>query len=60
MTKHIVRFEREKETRNTIRYHELPETTDGPSVVGTLYVSKVALELLGNPKSLKVTIESDK
>ncbi len=31
--------------------------TDAPPVVGTLYVQKYALNRLGNPDSLRVSIE---
>jgi len=34
-----VKFEREKETKNTIKYHEVGEQGK-PSIVGTLYLQK--------------------
>ncbi len=49
-------FERERETKNTIRYEE--QVTDAPPVVGTLYLQKYALNRLGNPDCLRVTIEA--
>lgn len=49
-------FEREKETKNTIRFQEL-ENGDGPKVVGTLYLQKYAVKKLGNPEKLRVTLE---
>lgn len=58
MTKHIVHFEHERETKNTVRYSELPEMET--PIVGKLYVNKKAVELLGRPKLLKVTIEADR
>ncbi|MSQ41258.1 MAG: hypothetical protein EXR55_06365 [Dehalococcoidia bacterium] len=44
-----------RETKNTIRYVEEAESHP---LVGTLYVHKAAVSLLGNPKRLKVTIEA--
>jgi hypothetical protein len=49
-------FERERETKNTVRYEE--QVTDAPPVVGTLYLQKYALNRLGNPECLRVTIEA--
>jgi hypothetical protein len=49
-------FERERETKNTVRYEE--QVTDQPPVVGTLYLQKYALNRLGNPELLRVTIEA--
>ena len=47
-------FKKDKETKNTVRY---AEQGDEP-VVGTLYLQKSAVEKLGNPDTLKVTIEA--
>ena len=49
-------FQRERETKNTVRYEE--QVTDAPPVVGTLYLQKYALNRLGNPDRLRVTIEA--
>ena len=49
-------FQRERETKNTVRYEE--QVTDAPPVVGTLYLQKYALNRLGNPDCLRVTIEA--
>ena len=49
-------FQRERETKNTVRYEE--QVTDAPPVVGTLYLQKYALNRLGNPDGLRVTIEA--
>jgi len=49
-------FQRERETKNTVRYEE--QVTDAPPVVGTLYLQKYALNRLGNPDYLRVTIET--
>ena len=40
-------FQRERETKNTVRYEE--QVTDAPPVVGTLYLQKVDLLLGGSP-----------
>jgi len=48
-------FEKEKETKNTVRFQER-ERDDGPPIIGTLYVQKYALKQLGNPETLTVTI----
>ncbi|HDD24855.1 MAG TPA: hypothetical protein ENF52_05410 [Chloroflexi bacterium] len=50
-------FEVEKDTKNTRRYQE--KATDGPPVIGTLYVQQWALRKLGQgdlPDRLRVTI----
>ena len=49
-------FQRERETKNTVRFEE--EVTDAPPMVGTLYLQKYALNRLGNPDCLRVTIEA--
>lgn len=49
-----ITFEKEKETKNTIRFSEKVE--DSPPVIGTLYVQKWALKQIGNPESIEVTI----
>jgi hypothetical protein len=49
-------FQRERETKNTVRYEE--QVTDAPPIVGTLYLQKYALNRLGNPDCVRVTIEA--
>jgi hypothetical protein len=49
-------FERERETKNTVRFEE--QVTDAPPVVGTLYLQKYGLNRLGNPDCLRVTVEA--
>ena len=49
-------FQRERETKNTVRFEE--QVTDAPPVVGTLYLQKYALNRLGNPDCLRVTVEA--
>jgi len=43
-----LRFQRERETKNTIRYQELAKDSD--YVVGSLYVRKAELARLGDPR----------
>ena len=51
-----LRFERERETKNTIRYQELTE--DGEHIVGSLYVRKAELARLGDPRELTVIVRA--
>lgn len=53
MTEKIIQFEYEKETKNSVRYQELPEPGEAP-VMGTLYVQKW---FAGNTKNLQITIQ---
>lgn len=48
-------FEYERETKNTVRFTE--KIGENPAIVGTIYIQKYALNKLGNPKKIKVTIE---
>lgn len=52
----ILRFERERETKNTIRYQELAK--DSEYVVGSLYVRKPELAGLGDPSELTVIVRA--
>lgn len=54
-----LRFEVEKETKNTIRFKEVTEDIMDPGAIGTLYVQKSALKAIGFTidKSLEVTLE---
>lgn len=49
-----LRFERERETKNTIRYQELAE--DSEYVVGSRYVRKAELARLGDPHELTIIV----
>jgi hypothetical protein len=52
MEKHTLRFTREKETKNTVRFEE--NVAEGkPPVIGSLYVQKWAV---GSEESIDVTI----
>ncbi|WED27270.1 hypothetical protein L3V77_03270 [Vibrio sp. DW001] len=53
MTKKVVQFEYEKETKNSVRYKEVPEEGTAP-ILGSLYVQKW---FAGNSKSLEITID---
>ncbi|SFG80059.1 hypothetical protein [Neptunomonas qingdaonensis] len=53
MSKVVVTFEYEKETKNSVRYQEVPEEGKAP-IMGSLYVQKW---FAGNTKSLEITIE---
>ena len=52
-----LRFVREKETLNTMRYKEAPLPGE-PAVVGSMYLRKDAYEALGEPVVLSVMIEA--
>jgi len=54
-------FKVEKDTKNTRRYQE--EATDGPPIIGTLYVEQWALRKLTGgdlPERVRVTVTVDK
>ena len=53
MLKKVVKFEFEKETKNSVRYKEIPDEGTAP-IVGALYVQKW---FAGNSKSIEVTID---
>ncbi|MDX1694956.1 MAG: hypothetical protein R3208_14410 [Ketobacteraceae bacterium] len=53
MSKKVLQFEYEKETKNSVRYKEVPEEGVAP-VMGTLYVQKW---FAGDSKSIELTID---
>ncbi len=53
MSNRVVKFEYEKETKNSIRYKEVPEEGTAP-IVGSLYIQKW---FAGNSKSIEITID---
>lgn len=53
MTKKTVKFEYEKETKNSVRYQEVPESGQAP-IMGTIYVQKWFAE---DSKILEITID---
>jgi hypothetical protein len=50
----LLTFQRERETKNTVRYEEV--VSDMPSVVGTLYLQKWAHHRLGEPEVITVSV----
>lgn len=53
MTTAVVNFEFEKETKNSVRYKEVPNAGQ-PPIVGSLYVQKW---FAGSTKNLSITID---
>ena len=53
MSKQVVKFEYEKETKNSVRYKEVPEEGTAP-IVGSLYVQKW---FAGSSKNIEITID---
>lgn len=53
--KYVLKFVREKETKNTTKFQEQPEKGK-PAVIGALYVQKFAA---GDATELVVTIEAE-
>ena len=49
----LVKFEIEKETKNSVRYKEVPAEGQ-PPIIGSLYVQKW---FAGNTRTLELTIE---
>ena len=54
MSKKTVKFEYEKETKNSVRYQEVPEDGMAP-IMGTLYIQKW---FAGNSKTIEKQGES--
>ena len=52
MTAKVIKFEIEKETKNSVRYKEVPAEGEAP-VVGSLYVQKW---FAGTAKTMEVTL----
>ncbi len=52
MTDKTIKFEFEKETKNSVRYKEVPEVGQ-PPIVGSLYVQKW---FAGTSKNIEVTL----
>ena len=53
MSKEVISFEFEKETKNSVRYKEVPVEGKAP-IVGTLYVQKW---FAGDTKNLEIIID---
>lgn len=52
MTDKTIKFEFEKETKNSVRYKEVPEEGQ-PPIIGSLYVQKW---FAGTSKNIEVTL----
>lgn len=53
MSKRVVKFEYEKETKNSVRFKEVPDEGNAP-IVGSLYVQKW---FAGKSKTIEITID---
>lgn len=53
-----IRFEFERETKNTVRYQEVGNSADADKAVGTLYIQKSVLDD-PYPKAVIVTIKPE-
>ena len=53
MSEKVIKFEIEKETKNSVRYKEVPVEGEAP-VVGSLYVQKW---FAGSAKTMEVTLK---
>ena len=53
MWKKVVMFEYEKETKNSVRYKEIPEEGSAP-IMGTVYVQKW---FAGDSKLIEISID---
>ncbi|NRA22628.1 MAG: hypothetical protein HRU05_19315 [Oceanospirillaceae bacterium] len=55
MSKKVVKFEYEKETKNSVRYKEVPDEGTAP-IIGSLYVQKW---FAGTSRSIEITISKN-
>jgi len=53
----VIRFDKEKETKNTIRYSERENEDGEPPMIGILYLQKFAVKRLGDPSVIEVVIK---
>ncbi|WP_169822847.1 hypothetical protein [Marinobacterium aestuarii] len=53
MSKKVVKFEFEKDTKNSVRFKEVPDEGAAP-ILGSVYVQKW---FAGNSKTIEITIE---
>jgi len=51
-------FETDRDTPGTRKFKEIPQE-EGRPPVGSLYITKDALEKLGMPGKIKITIEAE-
>jgi hypothetical protein len=54
----VVEFEKEKETKNTVRFTEIADSDGMPPKIKTIYLQNFVLKQLGSPDTIKVTIEA--
>jgi len=54
--KKVIMLEKEKETKNTIRYKEI-ETEGSPSIMKTAYIQKETFKQGKVPEKISITIE---
>lgn len=52
-----VKFAKEKDTKNTVRFTEVLAEGEPPAI-GTLYVPKYTLSKIGNPDTLVITLSN--
>lgn len=60
MDKIVLEFVEEHKTKRTVRFQEVlgeKSWSERDVAIGPLYIQKEALELIGNPSKVKVTIE---
>lgn len=53
----VVKFDKERETKNTIRFTERDNDEGLPQMIGTLYLQKFAVKKLGNPEVVELLIK---
>jgi len=53
----VIRFDKEKETKNTIRFSERENEDGEPPMIGILYLQKFAVKRLGDPSVIEVVIK---
>lgn len=55
----VLKFDREKETKNTIRFTERESEDGEPPMIGILYLQKFAVKRLGDPSIIEVKIRKE-
>ena len=53
----VIKFDKEKETKNTIRFSERENEDGEPPMIGILYLQKFAVKRLGDPSVTEVVIK---
>jgi len=57
MAKLQIILEKERITKNTIRYAEVEDENGNPPIIRNLYIQKYGVKKLSDPQRIKVTIE---